>query len=206
MSFIDSTYFVRDINVPFNNASASDAAYSKLLDSISRYENEVLKSLLGYTLWKELLDDLNESGVPQTQKWIDFVNGAEFSFELDGQTVSTKWNGIVNSDKVSLLSYYVYFKHRFYGQTSYSGIGETKAKGENSTVADGSYKITGAWNNMINLYGQVPYEYTDKIFFQDSDNYVHYNDDPSAYNFLLANISDYSGWAFTPLKKKHNYF
>lgn len=215
MSFTDYTYYVRDINVPINAASSSDVNYGKLNDSINRYENDILKLLLGYTLWKEftdayaasILDSGDEDYAELPEKWSDFINGKEFSFEVGGKTVSTKWNGLVNSDKVSLLAYYVYYNHRFYSQTSYSGIGETKAKGENSSVADGSYKLTLTWNKMVNIYGEIPFTMlTFKNFFLDVNNYVHYNSEASAYNFLLANKETYSGWVFTPLRKKHNYF
>lgn len=218
MSFTDYTYYVRDINVPVNvNDSSTDAEkqrdgnYVRLNDSINRYENDVLKSLLGYALWKEFTDAyaasiLEVDAVALPTKWSNFLNGAEFSFELNGQTISTKWNGLINSDKISLIANYVYFYHRLYSQTSNSGIGETKAKGENSVIADGSYKMVSAWNKMVNLYGEIPYETIKIKSFLDVDNYVHYNVSPSAYNFLLANKETYSNWVFTPLHKKHNYF
>lgn len=211
MSLVDYTYFVRDINVPINAASTSDANYVKITDSINKYENEVLKSLLGYTLWKEMTTayaaSIAETPVALPSKWDEFINGAEFEFEYDGQTISTKWEGLKNSDKVSLIAYYVYYCHRINNQTNYTGIGETQAKGENSVAANGSYKIVNAWNKMVDLYGYIPYPYCkSKNFFYEVDNYVHYNDYPSAYNFLLANKASYTGWVFAPKPKKHNYF
>jgi len=209
MSLIDYTYFVRDINVPVLATDSSDNNYTKLNDSISRYENDVLKSLLGYALWKEFTDAVTAATEesPLAQKWVDLRDGKELSFEVFGQSVSTKWNGLKNTDKVSLLAYYVYYQHRLYGQTSYTGLGETKAKGENSVVADGSFKIVSAWNHLVNLYGEIPFPIVKyKSQFNDIDNYIHYNDAPSAYNFLLANKATYTNWIFTPLSKKHNYF
>lgn len=215
MSFTDYTYYVRDINVPVNNPSESDASYVALNNSINRYENDVLVLLLGYPLFKEmleayaasLLDPEAEGYAELPEKWNDFINGREFTFDVDGRTITEKWNGLKNTIKVSLLSYYVYYNHRMYGQTHYSGLGEIKAKGENSVIADGSYKLILAWNNMVNLYGEIPFPMVKfKNFFADVNNYVHYNNAASAYNFLLANKAIYTNWVFTPLRKKHNCF
>ena len=215
MSLIDYTYFIRDISVPIVAASSSDTHYVKLNDSITRYENDVLKSLLGYTYWKEMTDayaksildkeDENYAALPT--KWDELINGTDLEFEYYGRTVTTYWNGLINSDKISLLAYYVYFYHRLYGQTSYTGLGETKAKGENSVSVSGGEKMIWAWNKMVKLYGEIPRPQVKyKNFFTEIDNYVHYNDAPSAYNFLLANKASYADWIFTPLQKKHNFF
>ena len=207
MSLIDYTYFVRDINVPINNASDTDASYSGLVKSIEKYEEEVLKKLLGYTLWKALDDDLDENDEPQTEPYVSLVNGAEFSFTYYGQTINTKWGGLVNSSKSSLIANYVYYYHRKNNITSYTGIGESIAKSENSIIADPTPKLVRAWNEMVKSYGVIPYpQVLDSYYFLNNDNYVHYNADPSAYNYLLANISDFGDWVFTPLRKKHSLF
>jgi len=203
MSLIDTSYFVRDISAP---VSSNATLNSNLTNSILRYENEILKSLLGYSLWKEFTDAIAASvltlnPVPLAQKWVDLKNGAEFSFELNGTTITTKWNGLVNTDKISLISYYVYYKHRMDHDTEYTGIGEVSAKQENSHAANPLFKIVGAHNSMVELYGNIHRDIVRYRSFSDSANYVHYNESPSAYNFLLANISDYAGWRFTPIAR-----
>ena len=216
MSFIDTSYFINDISVPVNQYQE---AY--LIQYITRWENEILKRLLGYTLWKALIADL-DGGNPQTPRFTYLVNGTEFSFEYDGHTINTKWEGLRNTQLVSLIAYWVYFNLRNEKESFYTGIGQRRGKGENSVMADPVPKLVSAWNKMIDLYGYTPkyyYPYNnstifntrlasknfkvylDKEYFLDQSNYEHYTTDPSAYNFLLANINDYPEWVFDPIRK-----
>jgi len=204
MSFIDNTYFINDINVPLSSNSVLNSNFE---GSIDRYEDEILKSLLGYTLWKSLKDDLDDNGDPKTPKFIDLVTGAEFSFDWDGYTINTKWNGLVNSDKESLIAYYVYYKYRRDFESNYTGVGETKSKSENSKHVSPAPKMVVAHNRMVDLYGQIPRRLTRFYpqWFLNNGNYEHFNAEPSAYNFLLANISDYSDWVFKPISKINSF-
>ena len=202
MSYIDYTYFVGDISLPI---SSNVNLRTAITEAITAYEDEILKKLLGYTLWKALDDDLVD-GAPQTQIYKDLVNGAEFSFTYEGYTINTKWEGLVNSAKKSLLAYYTYYQYRRDFVGSSTGVGEVVNKPENAIIVSPIPKMVNAWNRMIDLYGETPLylaKYPD-YFLLDS-NYEHYNTKPSAYNFLLANISDYPDWVFTPLKKKHRF-
>jgi hypothetical protein len=196
MSLIDTTYFVGDINVPLSSNTDLNTAFT---ESITRYENAILKRLLGYDLWKEFIDGIAEDEVEQ--KWIDLRDGAEFTFDFYGNTVSTKWNGLINSDKISLIAYYVYCKHRLANDTHYTGIGEVKSKGENSNAVSSLSKQVWAFNSMVALYGHVPLKVMDVYNFLTCDSYQHFNREPSAYNFLLANKDTYSNWIFEPIAR-----
>lgn len=206
MSFISaSTYFnSTDINVPTDQLGA-DGAYAT---AILQYEPEILKYLLGYELYTLLIADLDGSGDPQTAIYTDLVDGAEFSFELNGKTINTKWNGFRNTELISLIAYYVYFSYRTQNEAFNSGYGQTISLGENSTKVDPTPKLIAVWNKMIELYGQTPnYIFNDlrspDEYFLEQDNFNHYNILPSAYNFLLANIDDYPTWVFKPLELKN---
>lgn len=64
---------------------------SKLIEIINRNEVNILIDLLGLTAYKEFIADLDqETFEPQSDKWIDFVNGKEY--ELNG--ILTKYKGI----------------------------------------------------------------------------------------------------------------
>lgn len=209
MSQIDASYFIGKIRVPYNEAASTDPLYVQLTNAISRYEDEILKKLLGYTLWKEYTDaiaasELEVDPVTLADKWSALRDGAEFSFEWNGHTITDKWNGFLNSEKISLIANYVYYQHRSNTETSYTGSGEKLSKGENSANANAEPKLVKAWNEMVNLYGKTPRQLINKKYFMDADNYEHHNAYPSAYNFLLANVSDYEGWIFTPLKFKQS--
>lgn len=215
MSFIDNTYFINDINIPVNVYQQAD-----IDQYIERYEDKILQKLLGFALWKALIDDL-DNGNPQSERFIDLVDGVEFSFNYINSTINTKWEGLRNTKLKSLIAYWVYFQYRNENESFFSGIGQRKGKGENSESSDVMPKLVYSWNKMIELYGDTPkcYEpynqtaynhrvtnryfkiYLDKEWFLNQLNYEHYNILPSAYNFLLANINNYPEWVFEPIKK-----
>lgn len=201
MSIIDTSYFIRDISIP--NVDSG----TRVQDYIDLYEKEVLIDLLGYTLYQEFTTAI--AGSP-AQKWVDLRDGAEFSFELNGDTINTKWEGLKNTIKKSLIAYYVYYKLVYDGVIQLTGTGAVVSKNENSEVVDATPLMVNAWNNMVALYGYIPevkyygesygfYPYDAyKIFNKHSDTYPFYNELPSAYNFLNANRDDYDNWVFTP--------
>jgi hypothetical protein len=120
-NLIDTNYFVRDINVPSGSTVELKAP---LTAAIVRYEPEYLKKLLGYTLWKAVQVEI-DSGVYTL--YGDLVNGAEFSFEYYGQTITTKWEGLINASKISPIAYYTYYKQRENVESFNSGLGERKS-------------------------------------------------------------------------------
>jgi len=196
-NIIDYTYFINEISIPITGIDKFDGA---IKDSIALYEDEVLKLLLGYKLWKEMkaaydASLLTVNPVTLPEKWNRFINGAEFEFELDGVTIEDKWIGLKNTSKRSLIANYVYFFHRRENVSQNNSAGETISNAENSKIINPIAKLHNAWNKMIDMYGE---SFTSGV---DNTSYIHYNDKPSAYNFLLANIADYPDWKFTKLDK-----
>lgn len=189
MSFIDNTYFVGDINL-------TSGQLDNITNWITVYETEILKKLLGYTLYAELQADL-VSGVPQTTKFIRLVNGYTFSFEFNGQTINEKWEGLKGLNKKSLIAYYVYYQYRNLNETFNTTAGQKTNVSENSQNVNAAFYFIYVWNKMVELYGVVP-EYNES-YFLNNDNYVHFNKLPSAYNYLLANIADFENWVYEPI-------
>lgn len=146
MSFTDSTYYINEINVPAST-------YSDLQQYIDRYEKDVLMGLLGYTLYTELMAAyaafLAAPSTPLPAKWDALINGATYTF--GGRSV--RWNGLINSDKVSFLSYYVYCQILKSKQSNLSNAGVTQPKNENSVVVDGVGLFANSWNEFVKLYG-----------------------------------------------------
>lgn len=194
MSLIDSTYFIGEINIP--TLPTSDTS---LTQAITQYEKEILIQLLGYRLYSLLIADCTGvGGIPVTQIYIDLVNGKEFTHSYGGADITLKWEGLKNTAKQSLISYYTFYKYverdvsRLYG----SGI---------SIAPDGTgwervspvNKLCAAWERMRELYGKIPVE-SHRHYHGPFLPSVAYNSDPSAYNFLFANKTDYPDWTFTP--------
>lgn len=210
MSLIDTSYFVREINVPI---SSNVALNSALTESISAYEEEALKLLLGYKLYKEMktavdaydaamltYDPEGEEAEPVLEeRWDKLINGDEFTFDLNGETIEEKWIGLKNASKVSLIANYVYFMYRRNNASQFNGQAETVGVSENSTPVSPRHKLVGAWNKFVDLFGDTEGCYETMPLL--ASDYRHINAYPSAYNYLLANASSYSGWKFAPQHK-----
>lgn len=191
MSLIDNTYFINDINLV-------GSQLTNIQQYIDIYEPEILKSLLGYELYKALLADLNEAGNPQSDRFINLINGAEFTITDGGNTITEKWEGLVNTKKQSLISYHVYFNYRQINENVNTGVGQKNIIAENSENASYVEMMVGINNKMIDLYGNTG---INRIINYNNANYGYYNYLPSAYNFLLSNIDDYPEWIFKPIEK-----
>lgn len=176
-NLIDKKYFNYEISVP-------DSQFSDLDNYITRFEKEVLTSLLGYELYKEVIASTATEG-----PIFDLVNGKEYTVEFNGRDQLIKWNGLKNTDKVSLIAYYVYFNYQKQKATIPVATGRGKPTHENSTPVTMSITIHEAWSRMRELYG---YEGQSDLT-------------PSARNFLLANIDDYPEWVFTDCGKVNSF-
>ena len=200
MSFIEDTYFTGEIKLW--EIGTGKVNNSNLTQAIAQYEPEILKMLLGYKLYSLLIADLNGSGIPQTQKYIDLVNGKEFTHEIDGQTLTLKWEGLKNSAKLSLIAYYVYYKYVERDITRAYGSGVSMAKpSEGWDRASAVNKLCSTWERMRDLYGKIPPELKSyyKVPTPVAEISGPFDYEPSAFNFLYANQSDYPDWIFTPL-------
>lgn len=195
MALIDSTYFTGSINIP--NAT-SDAALAQAID---QYEKEILIQLLGYKLYSLLVADCT-NGVPATQKYLDLVNGKEFTHEINGEDITLKWEGLKNTAKQSLIAYYVFYRYVERDVTRLYGAGVSMASSkEGWERVSAVNKLCDAWERMRDLYGKIPPEYRPVYIRPIAGANLPYvfNHDPSAYNFLFANKTDYPDWIFTPL-------
>lgn len=168
MAFIDYTYFINEIDVPANIIGSDN-----FVSVINRYEPSVLKDLLGYELYKALLADLDVSGNPQTQRFVDLVNGAEYSTD----DILYKWTGFANTEKVSPLSMWVYWRYRMDNDTFYSSASQqVRGMTENSNTVSNASHLVSVYNQMIDLFNL-------------------------AYDFLYENTDDYPEWEFTKKEK-----
>jgi len=172
MALIDSTYFTNDINL-------SLGTYSDIDQFIAKYEKEVLIGLLGYTLYTEMMAAYAASiatvPVPLPQKWDRLING--YTYDYNGVTI--RWNGLINSDKVSFIAYYVYCQYIKSHQFPQSQTGAVQPQNENSVVVDGIANHTAGWNRFVELYG-IGSE--------------------SALAYLVTNSDEYTDWLFENTK------
>ena len=179
-NLIDKTYFVGDISLP---SQKLDGTLSNIDSYITKYEKEILMQLLGYDLYKDFIAN------PTDARWVEFKDGAEYTVKSGASEYTVKWNGLVNTDLVSLIAYYIYFNYMRDLVTHTSGIGEVLSASENAARITPSDKMVHAWNEHIAIYGKL----TDDALT------------PSAYRFLKENEDDYDLWIFRT-KKTINSF
>lgn len=180
MSLIDDTYFSIDVVIPSNDDSEIQAY-------IDRYEPEILKSLLGYELYK-LVAAYNVLTSPQRIK--DLVEGKEY--EYNGMTI--KWNGLINTEKISLIAYYVYYKWLEVNGTQVGSVGLTVPMQENSQPISHIADQARVWNEMLKYYGKLPsYFHIEQPYYE------------SAYLFLTEHEDDYPEWEFNELDLKNRF-
>ena len=202
MSLIDGSYFTGKILIPnITYGAISPAVYSAdMLQSIDQYEEEILTSLLGYSLYKLLLADLDGSGDPQTTRFIELIDGVEFEHTYGNITQTLKWKGLRNSDKLSLSAYYTYYKYIERNATKMAAVGNTDLKAENAEKVSPIRKMTDAWYEMRKLYGIIPPYTRWENSIEGSNLPCTFNDSSSAYNFLFANKETYPEWIFTSIQ------
>lgn len=169
MSFTTGSYYNYEINIP------DDSVNSNLSNIISRYEPEILKRVLGYELW-----DLIKGDPTTPDRLNELINGVEYTESYNGRDQKVKWNGLKNSDNVSLIAYYVYFMWQKNHATSTTINGEVAPDVELSRRAAPAMKMSHAWHLMRELVG-----YNGQHVLE-----------PSLYNFLKKHESTYPEWVF----------
>jgi hypothetical protein len=172
--FTDSTYFVNDIQV-----TGSDIGY--ITAAAPKYERELLRKCLGYTLAELVLS----YSISSEQRIKDIVEGKSYTDTINGEETTMYWEGLANDDKNSPLAYYVYARFMDNDNRHKSGVGMSAPEAENSKMVDSSFQIMAAWNTareLMGYYGQsktVPSLYNFLMTCEDAETYPE-----SAFNEL----------------------
>ncbi len=118
---------------------------SLLTQFITQYEFEFLEKALGYELAKGLVANIASAD----PKWKDLREGVEFT---DSRSRLTKWVGFQdNTNKISPIANYVYYKFLEDGITDVASIGTVQPKGENADRVYPQLKLQEAWNRMVDM-------------------------------------------------------
>jgi hypothetical protein len=177
MPLIDKTYFVGDISIPAKT-------YDNLDLFIARYEKELLIRLFGMDIYT-LIAAYNPEDEPATpENILDIIKGKEF-IEND---ITYRWNGLINTEKISPIAYYVYYHYMRHSVSHTSTTGEIKSKHKHSDPADITNKVSLAWFKLKELIGEHGY------LGYHIDNYTYYN---SLFYFMNKNLESYPTWRCT---------
>ena len=167
MSLIDQTYFKGTIAIPASK-------YEPIQGVIDRYEPQLITDLFGYELAK-LVKDYDP--LTSEQRIIDIVQGKEFATR--GGDLQ-RWNGLVNTEKESVIAYYVFYKWAIEREIIATRIAAIKPTPENSENVSFETKAFAAYNQMLDLYG-----------YRGQCDYA-----PSCFNLMYANQDLYPEWKF----------
>jgi len=189
MAFTDVTYYKGITNIP--NLDKDLSSFTS--EYIEVYEKEILFKFLGHALYALLITNKNQaSGI-----YKELISGKEYDAEVRGETVKMKWNGLVNSEKLSLLSYYVFARYAQINVTQFTGIGNSIAQKENAVSVSPKMRIIYAYAECAKLSGNYR---TNKNIRN-----LQYNDifdcyikeyEESLFNFLYYNNTAYPDWIF----------
>lgn len=152
-SLVTLDYFVRDIElVNIDPTKGTNTPWVQKLNLfIQKYEQQCLSKILGYALYKALL---NES----SQRITDLVFGAEFT-DLNG--CLQKWKGLVRpSELISLIANYIFFYKEEYQKSSTTGTGTIIVKPEIGMLVSPGDKMSQAWN----FFSEETYSMTDFLW------------------------------------------
>jgi len=130
-TIIDNTYFTNELTLPVDNINIQ--LY------IDEHEPIILKTILGYALYKEFTDALSSS---PAQKWVDLRDGKEYT---DNQGNTQKYEGIK-----SIIADYVFFEIVSDKQWITTDGGVKIANTENSEFGNPRYKQRFANTDMVN--------------------------------------------------------
>lgn len=142
---IDRSYFTGLIYLPdvngLNPNSDLDGNSSLLDKDLKKYEREYLINNLGYTLYKEVLEHLDQTN--QQDKIDKLINGAKY--QLNG--VDLGWRGLIDLN-CSPIANYIYVKHLNDNAETYIGTDVVTVEQKNNTPIGYNRKIVRVWREM----------------------------------------------------------
>lgn len=173
-NIIDNTYFIGEIALPH------DEDYNDYIDiMIPIVEKEVLRSLLGDTVYTEYLAD------PSAEKFDKLINGHTYSYG-DYKVI---WDGIKGVAGKSMLAYFTYERILRDSADNVVSNGVVIQKSEKGETGSVNGRMCYANNRGVEIYGSTSNEW-----FK-----------PTAYNFLKDSEYTFDNLIFTE-KKPSNIF
>jgi len=169
--FTDSTYYKSLIYIP--KVAEIDTFE---VDYIDTYEREILKQVLGTELYNLVVAaKADASGI-----YYDLINGKDYTVNCDGVDRIIHWNGLVNDEKISLLSDYVFTKYAEITRYAMTSEGVVIQGVENSTAISPTMKLVSVYNRCAGLVGKGGESILNETL----------------YNFLYEHSDDYPTWTF----------
>lgn len=171
-NLIDSSFFVNEINIP--NTGKQEISESITM-FVNKYEPELLKCLLGYSLWSSYNSDST------TERFANLINGVEYTCI----NVTKYWQGLVydngGTTKFSLIAQYIYWQIMSDKTIWTSGVGTKISKGDNVIDVSPALKMNKAWNEFSRKTKELA-----NFLLANTDIYPEYN-----YGIFAKNYCDF---------------
>jgi len=162
--FVEATDFA---DLPYKVPNQEES--KEFVAFIERWEEKLLKQVLGVSLYNEFIEGLEESG--DITRWTNLQNGAEYTYG----DYTYEYQGIVKMLVPAIYSEWVKIICRRF---TTSGVIVNKGQ-QNTERVDPSYDIVTNWNEFVKQVG------------------VNACQENSFYGFMIANEADYDGWNCT---------
>lgn len=144
---IDSTYFINKLNLP---QVGNTEGLADVNNFITQYEPEYLRCVLGNELYDVFINEVDGSGLPSEQRWIDLLEGVSFTYK----NCSYVWNGfkpLTPALKISPIANYVFYQYVNNKVTDFTLIGEVQSTTDNNRVVSSVDRLVDTWNRMVDM-------------------------------------------------------
>lgn len=167
-------FATKELNIP-----NLDRLGDTFTDFVDFTEDDLLRRILGHTLYEAFIADLEENEVDYMEEIHRAIyNGGAYSFE----GCNFRYNGLK-----AILAPYVKSQWLTYDVKRYTGAGVTTAKAENSVVENPSYDIVTLHNKARRLVG-------DECRMANS-----------FYGYMYVNRANYPDWTFKKMKSRNEF-
>lgn len=185
--FLTINDFIGEVNLDLSNDANVQAHFISMGRQV---EDDYLRDLLNDKLYNDLIADLDGSGNPVTQKFIDLVDGKTY---INNAGVTVIYEGLKR-----MLKYFVWSETLDFTWSRNVSTGQIINTNENSQVISRSNlrKVRSKnHNKAVNLYNSAA------IFI--NDNYEDYFPDTNDYSFWMPRVKRYIGriTSVTPFNK-----
>jgi len=169
-----SDFEVHPLRIPTDNDFGND----NLNDIITTFQNTYIRKMLGFELYKNFKNDFS-GGEPQTQKYIDLLDGVTYTY--NGKIM--EYSGLIN-----ILKGFVYYEYTRYLQSYITAVGQVTPNQQNSTKSNIANYAVNAWNESIDLLG-----------FNGNEKLAD-----TLYNFLTYNSAIYTEYKYNKNLRRIN--
>ena len=182
---IDSTYFVGDIRhaLQYDTQAMDDLIVAK--------QEDYFRLVLGEDETVNFINDLDANDDPQSQKWIDFLDGATITVQdKNGNNRQAIYAGFKN-----LLAYFMYVEFVYAFESKQTNAGRRQQDVQNSEHENPSQYISSIWSKAVKrFYG-----------FDWKELHSDYNAECSGSNrYSVAVVREGSCWGWDEYYSKYH--